>query len=238
MQINTSTNLQPSSYISNAQHVGMQREGINKTKDSSMDATYTDSVKLSTTEGPKAGAQTGMAQENGKATSTGKTKQEGGAQKTDNKEQLLLPAPKEQLLLPAPKEEHNNLPILRPDNLPVPVSPSFDEGMPGSGIGDGGNTPPPTGSNPSDACHGPELPPLPNTDYLKQLQEFQQRQHELQDIFMQMMQSELKHQQDMFKMIMDTQNAIQQSIQASLAARYASQSAILAGWSSAITGMK
>ncbi len=221
MSIN-SVNLTPNDYISNAQHVGLQRDAINRTKneDASLHTTD-DSVQLSLTEGPKAGAQTGMAQDKGKSESLGKTSEEGS-----------VSAPKNEA-----ENKNTQLALTSGNNNSV----SFDSGMPGANIGGPSSAAPKPGCGPANPGTLPSSEDLGKIDdYAKKQQELMQKQLEIQQswekVFMQMFNSRMKHMEEMRKMMNETFTSIHESRQMTIAMMAKSRMSIMSKWSAVIGG--
>jgi len=210
-----STNLTPNNYIENAQHVGLQRGAANITKNEDASLQTDDSVQLSLTEGPKAGAQTGMAQEKGKTETQGKTKEEGSVAGNNECKGELVPY----------KEPKGEL-------VPFQATekPSFESGGVGANMG---GVPP----FPNKPLTEEDLNKI--QEFQKNMQQIQQKylemQQQQQKAWQTMMESQRKHMQDMWTMIQETNTYINQSVQTVIANRAKSQAAIMAKWTAVLT---
>lgn len=241
-----------SDFVNNAQHVGMQKTAVNKNdeEDASSFRNITDQAQLSLTEGPKAGAQTGMAQEAGKGTSTEKAS-EDKAQKDAGKTDPESQDAEQGQNLPALLPEHKNLPVpvSGGQNLPVPVTqpPSFDAGMPGSNLGsspDAGAAPAAgapgasSGADPNQGA-GPFVgasPGMTSEEYLAKMQQAQQESEKLQEIMLQMFAERQKHMMKLWQIMQDLNTHIYETMQATAAARYKSTEFFANKWAAVLGG--
>lgn len=204
------TNLTPNNYISNAQHVGMQRGATNITKneDASLQ-NNDDSVQLSLSEGPKAGLNSGTVSEKNKAekkdnvdTPTTPKETSEGKESTEGKSTALVP-------------------YKAPENV------DFNSGNPGASINSPFNT-----ATPEDMAKVQQA----NQDMQALFQKFQEIQQEQQKFWMEMMASQQKHMASLWAMQQETATSIYSTVQTVIANASKARMAVADKWTRVLTG--
>ncbi|MDQ7824782.1 MAG: hypothetical protein RDV48_18435 [Candidatus Eremiobacteraeota bacterium] len=223
-----------SDYIKNAQQVGAQREGAKKRETEGettalVPADTVDHAELSKQEGPRAGAQTGQAQNLG----------------TDEKREEVRSAT-------------DTMAGLSGGGTQQPASqgmelPSFMDGMPGGGLPPGpgkcgGSCPPGSPPNPPGPSPDPSQPPGPvappggpgdqssSSSQSQMAQMAQTDQLQSNEAYWQMAVERQKHMWKIFQMLQDLQTDIMKIISEAAANRAKVRDAISAKWAQVLAG--
>lgn len=219
------TNISNADFVRNAQHVGMQKEGVSKTQTEETQTQASDEVFISsqqghTEEAGKTGnaGKTEGAQQNGKTEGTEETAQSGNAGKTEGAQQNGKTEGAEAPVAGEAEEESG--------------CPSMEDGMPGAGLGS-------ETSEAGGASASQGASPFQGMTYEQQLEALKQMElanQQYQEVMMSIQQELEKHWARMMEMIQETQNAIYEIQMQVMQHQYGMQERIFMGWCGAICG--
>ncbi|MCQ2736045.1 MAG: hypothetical protein MJ234_02380 [bacterium] len=224
------TNISNADFVRNAQHVGMQKEGVSKTQTEETQTQAADEVFISsqpgqTEEAGKAGnaGKTEGTQQNGKTEGTEETAQSGNAGKTEGTQQNG----KTEGAAPAAGQAGESEEAEGESGCP-----SMEDGMPGAGLGS-------ETSETGGASASQGASPFQGMTYEEQLEALKQMElanQQFQETMMAIEQELEKHWAKMLEMIQETQNAIYEIQMQVMQHQYGMQERIFMGWCGAICG--
>lgn len=239
-----------SDFVRNAQHVGMQRQGVSKTEGESPEVAQ-DAVQISsqarTEETGKSGkaGQTGDAEQAGQSGQTGETGQAGQTGQAGNAGQAGQTGQTGnagQAGQTGSSEEAENPGEQTDGGCGNSSGVDYNSGMPGASMGgaqESQNTQNNSGANPGANTGGSnEEGSVANNpvEEMKLLQQLEAEQQQVEAIWIEMMEARRKHMADMMKIIMDTQTSINEIVQAICQTQIAVSDRVMEGWDKVIWG--
>ena len=239
-----------SDFVRNAQHVGMQRQGVSKTEGESPEVAQ-DAVQISsqarTEETGKSGkaGQTGDAEQAGQSGQTGETGQAGQTGQAGNAGQAGQTGQTGnagQAGQTGSSEEAENPGEQTDGGCGNSSGVDYNSGMPGAsmvGAQESQDTQNTSGANPGANSGGSsEEGTVANNpvEEMKLLQQLEAEQQQVEAIWIEMMEARRKHMADMMKIIMDTQTSINEIVQAICQTQIAVSDRVMEGWDKVIWG--